>query len=192
MKKRLLVIGALGILAVIAGSLLAAACSSDTKDLENRIGAVETQTAGGGDTVQTDAQLAGMITTLNQLDAVGFHELNETIAADEMAPAGTAGPIGKAETAIAATDWPADLQTDADQFQADLATFLAAVEADTQGQEMVDAALAAHNDYHAFTDSAWTYIGDQVGVEQAPDEDMPGMEMGTGTPMAAMTPTAGG
>ncbi len=148
-----------GALLIIAGGL-AIACSRDTDDIEARIDALERQAGASNDiaALQQQVEQANMVATLNLLNDVGFHELNETIAVDEIAPAGTVGTIRTAFRAVAATAWPNDLDADASGFQAKLDGFLDSLLADETGAALVDMSLVAHDGYHDFTDLGWTYL----------------------------------
>ena len=176
MNKRALLL--LGALLVIAGSL-AAACSTDTDDLEARIAALEQQGAVTEEiaALREQVQQAGMVATLNLLDDVGFHELNMTIDVDQIAPAGTVGTIRTALRAVAATDWPDDLDADAADFQAKLDSFLDSLLADEMGAALVDMSLVAHDGYHDFSDMGWTYLADQAGLDTSGGDDHDGMNM---------------
>ncbi len=186
----LLVFGAL--LIVVGG--LAVACSSDTDDLEDRIAVLEHQAGESADiaALQQQVRHANMVATLNLLDDVGFHHLNETIAEEEIAPAGTVGSIRTALRAVAVTDWPDDLAADAGGLQTKLDSFLDSLLADETGEPLTDASLVAHDGYHDFTDLGWTYLADQAGLDASSgddheadmgmDEDMDAdMDMGTAT-----------
>ncbi len=170
MNKRILLV--FGALLIIAGGL-AVACSSDTDDLEDRIAALEQQAGASANiaAVQQQVQHANMIATLNLLDDVVFHELNETIATDEIAPAGTVGTIRTALRAVAATAWPDDLDADAADFQAKLDSFLDSLLADETGAPLTEVSLVAHDGYHDFTDLGWTYLGEQAGLDASGESD---------------------
>ncbi len=176
MKKRVLLV--LAALIAIVGSL-AIACSTDTDDLETRVAALEQQADASADiaALQQQVQQASMVGTLNLLDDVGFHELNETIDAAEIAPAGTVGTIRTALRAVATTAWPDDLDADAAEFQAKLSSFLVMLEMDESGSVLVDSSLVAHDGYHDFTDIGWTFLADQAGLDTSGDDDHDGMDM---------------
>lgn len=176
MYKRVL-LGAVLILLMAGG--LAAACSSDTADLEARIEALET---GSGqqdrlDELHTQIQRASMVATLNLLDGVGFHELNITIDADGVAPSGTVGTIRSALRAVAATAWPDELQEGAASFQEKLSVFLTSLS--NESADVVDTSLVAHDAYHDFTDKAWSHLAEDLGLaEGGTGHDVDGMDMG--------------
>ncbi len=176
MNRRVLLV--LGAFLVMAGSV-AVACSTDTDDLETRVAALEQQVGSSSDIAALQQQLeqASMVATLNLLDDVGFHEMNETIDTDEIAPAGTVGTIRTALRAVAATSWPEELDRDAADFQAKLSSFLVMLEMDESGSVLVDSSLVAHDGYHDFTDLGWTYLADQTGLDTSGDDDHDGMDM---------------
>lgn len=184
MNKRLLLV--LGAFLILLGGL-AAGCAN-TDDLEERVEALEAQAGEGSGIDPSEAQMqleeANMVATLNLLDGVGFHDLNETIVADEVAPAGTAGTIRKATTAVATTAWPADLEEGAAELQTNLEAFLALLEEDVQGTEIADASTVAHDSWHDFSDTAWSYLGERAGLEPAADDHEEGEEPVEGTPGA--------
>ncbi len=179
MNRRILLV--LGVFLVVVGAL-GMACSTDTDDLETRIAALEHQVGASGDiaTLQQQVEQASMVATLNLLDDVEFHELNLTIDADGLAPAGTVGTIRTAVRAVAATSWPADLDNDAADFQAKLSSFLALLEVDESGSVLVDSSLVAHDGYHDFVDVGWTYLADEAGLDSSGGVGHDGMEMEDG------------
>lgn len=164
----------IAILVILVAGGLAAACTG-TGDLEKRIEALERQ--------QADATLAGEVTalreqvvraslvaTLNLLDDVGFHELNETIRDTGEAPAGANGSIRIALRAVAVTGWPDDLEPAATEFQDDLQRFFDALRGDDPAAP-VDPSQKAHDTYHAFTGDAWNYLAESVGFVDITEEE---------------------
>jgi hypothetical protein len=170
MPLRILMLAAVALL--IAG--VAAACTNDTSDLESRIDAIEAQLNGGeGDDALAEqlaalhetAQRSSMIATLDVLQGVGFHELNEEIQAGGEAPAGASGSVQTALRAVAATEWPDELAADAADFQAALQAFYDALRG--EGGDLQDTAQAAHDGYHMFFDMAWDHLAAQAGLDGA-------------------------
>lgn len=161
MKTRVLIV--IGSVLLVAGALGPACTSSNTKDLEARVAAVE-QSIGA---LQDGAQRAQMVATLNVLDGVGFHELNEEVEDTGAAPAGALGSIRTALRAVAATDWPEALSADAGSFQEELLMFLDALQADPPDAEQLRAASdAAHELYHLFADEAWAHLAEGAGLDE--------------------------
>lgn len=189
MNRRVLLL--LGVVLLLGGAI-AAACSSGTKDLEDRVDALEQQSSDSDQmaALQAQVQTANMIAALNVADAMGIHEANETIAEGGEPPEGINGRVLAALRAAAATQWPADLQADAQTFEEELQTFYDAL-ANRETSDIVGTALAAHNAYHEFTGAAWTMLGDMAGVTATDSEE--DMQMDMTTPeMDMTTPEEGG
>ncbi|MEX0785688.1 MAG: hypothetical protein WD939_03535 [Dehalococcoidia bacterium] len=180
MNKRVLLL--FGVVLLLGGAI-AAACSSDTDDLEARIEALEAQSGGSGEIAALHEQLqqANMIATLNLLDGVGFHDADDAISAGEEPPDGLNGRVLAALRAVAATDWADDLDADAETLQADLQAFFDAL-ANRETSDVGAAAAAAHDTYHEFGGAAWTMLGDKAGVTAGEDDHDEGGEQGEGTP----------
>lgn len=181
MNKRVLLM--LGVVLLLGGAI-AAACSTDTDDLEARIEALEQQSGGGSSeqiaALQESVQRANMIATLNLLDGVGFHETNEAIIAGEEPPEGINGRVLAALRAVAATDWADDLDADAQAFVDDLQAFFDAL-ANRETSDLEGASTAAHDMYHSFTGSAWTMLGEMAGVSTSAGDDHEGGDHDEGT-----------
>ncbi len=181
MHKRVLL--GIGLILMIAGGL-AAACSSDTDDLEARIEALESGSGLGNQISELETQIErnGMVATLNVLDDAGFHELNIAIDTDGVAPSGTVGLIRSALRAVAATSWPDDLGEDAASLQEKLSVFLTSLS--NESADVVDTSLVAHDGYHDFTDRAWSHLAEGVGLsEGGSGHDTDGMDMDMGDEM---------
>ncbi len=168
MYKRVLL--GIGLILIIAGGF-AAACGTDTEDLEARIEALESGSGLGNRLTELETQVErnGMVATLNVLDDVGFHELNMTIEADGIAPSGTVGTIRTALRAVAATAWPDDVAEDAEAMQEKLSVFL--TELSSESAEVVDTSLVAHDGYHDFSDVAWSHLAEDLGLTDDGGED---------------------
>ncbi len=175
MNKRVFI--GIGAILLVVG-VIAAACSADTGDLESRIEALEQQSslADQVSALETQVQRGSMVATLHLLDYVGFHELNETIMAESVAPSGTVGTIRTALRAVAVTDWPDDLVEGAAVFQDELQIFLDSLL--DESPEIVDTSLAAHDGYHDFADRGWTFLAESAGLtgEGSVMDDMQGMD----------------
>ncbi len=161
MNKRVFI--GIGAILLLVG-VIAAACSTDTDDLESRIEALEQQSslADQVSALETQVQRGSMVAALNLLDDVGFHDLNQTIEAESIAPSGTVGKIRTSLRAVAVTDWPDGLAEGAADFQQELQMFLNSLL--DESPEIVDTSLAAHDGYHDFVDRAWTFLAESAGL----------------------------
>lgn len=159
------------ILLLIAGAALllglAAGCSStDTKDLEDQIAALEQQVT----TLEGTAQITDMRSALDTLDGAGLHGVDEGANENNEVVAGASGGVGRALMAVASTTWPAELQEGADATQAaleELATALESADPAVVGPP----ATAAHETAHDFSTDARNHIAEAVGLPvEAHDE----------------------
>ena len=176
MNKRLLIIGA----AALAVLLSAAAwgCSTDTKDLEDRLDAVEAQLADGD-----GASSADMAGALIALRAAGLHGIDEDANDNNTVTAGAAGGVEAALLAVAAVEWPADLQAVAGEVQTLLQELLDAL-ASEDPAVVGPPAAAAHEGTHEFEEGVGNAIREAAGLPVEEEE-----EEAEGTP-AAETPEA--
>jgi hypothetical protein len=159
------------------------ACKTDTKDLEDRIAAAEQQQATLNDSVQRTQ----MLIALQVVGGAGLHALDEGAAAGEI-PEGAAGGVENALLAVAATEWPADLQAGADGLQAILEELVTALETQDPAQ-VAGPAADAHEAQHEFEHGAADFIKAAVGLpveEGEHEEDMTTPEAGE-TPQDDMT-----
>ncbi len=152
------------ILLLIAGAALllglAAGCSSsDTKDLEDQITALEQQVT----TLEKTAQITDMRSALDTLDSAGLHGIDEGANENNEVDAGASGGVGRALMAVASTTWPAELQEGADETQAaleELATALESADPALVGPP----AATAHEVAHEFSEAARNHIAEAVGL----------------------------
>ena len=179
MNRRILII--LGTILLLVGGI-AAACTSDSGDLEHRVEALEQQASVAEEiaALHEQVQRAGMVATLNLLDDVGFHHLNQTVRDTGEAPAGTNGLIRTALRAVAVTDWPDDLGPGAQDFQEKLQAFFDALRGDDLSA-VPGASQTAHDAYHMFTGAAWDRLADAAGL--GPGGAQEGHEGGMGDGM---------
>ncbi len=168
MNKRVFI--GIGAILLLVG-VIAAACSTDTGDLESRIEALEQQSplADQVSALETQVQRGSMVAALNLLDDVGFHDLNQTIEAEGIAPSGTVGKIRTSLRAVAVTDWPDDLAEGSVQFQHELQMFLNSLL--DESPEIVATSLAAHDGYHDFVDRGWTFLAESAGLTDEGGDD---------------------
>ena len=177
---RLRVLMLIGV-ALLLGAGVAACTSSDTKDLEDRLDAVEAQQAAVQD-IQDQLQLTAMRSALDTLDGAGLHAIDEAANEEGTVDAGASGGVSRAIMAVAATTWPDELQATAGELVATLQELHEAL--DTADAAVVGpAATAAHDAQHDFSEEARTYISEAVGLPVEEHEE------GGETP-AAETPAA--
>ncbi|MEZ4503701.1 MAG: hypothetical protein R3C39_13830 [Dehalococcoidia bacterium] len=100
----------------------------------------------------------GILVALSLADAVGFHEIDETLNGDSPAiEASWLGATNNARTAVAALTWPADLADHAAEFVAAAGDLATALEADDP-EAAASLATAAHEAQHHLTDMAYDYL----------------------------------
>ena len=157
MKQRIVVL--LGI-ALLAGAGTAIACSdkTDTKSLENRIATLEAQDQTGA----TAAQNASMAQALTALSAAGIHEFVTSVDAGTVPP-GETGPLRIALAAIAAAQWPADLQADAQDMQDKLSALLEVLHTGDI-EQIKGPADEAHEANDAFPGMVYAMLAESLGL----------------------------
>lgn len=169
MNRRVLIM--FGAVLLLAGAI-GAACSSDTDDLEDRIAALEAQSSGSGDidALQQQIQTANMVATLNLLDNAGLHEAEEALIAGEELPEGLNGRVLASLRAVAVTDWPDELDADAQGLQDALLVFFDALR-DPETSDLAGTSTAAHEAWHEFSGDGWMYLGASAGLTTTGDDD---------------------
>ena len=169
------------LLATVA--LLTVSCTSDTSGLEQRLTELEQERTSLQQQVTSlhdQALHSNMIATLNLLDDVGFHHINEAIRTEQEAPAGTYGKVRTALRAVAVSAWPDELRPGAQDLQQKLQRFVQALRGDDQGT-LLDTAQQAHDTYHEFTRLAWEYLAEQAGLDDTSAPRQHDKQRGAGT-----------
>lgn len=190
MRTRIMML--LGV-ALLLGAGMAAACSSsDTDDLEKRLDAIEAQ-AGGGDSgdLATELQNLEIVSAVNALGGAGLHGVDESVNDNGEIPDGAAGPISRAILAMQATNWPDDLQADADAVLDVLHKLVEAL-GDGNVEAAGPVATEAHELGHDFADAATQHVLSSLGIESEGDEHDATTPAAGETPTADETPEAGG
>jgi hypothetical protein len=183
MRKTAIIIAAACLL--IAGA--AAACSN-TSDLEDDIDALTAQV----DALTAAAERNALINAVNILDTAGLHDIDEGANENNEIVPGAAGPVTRAYLAIETTEWPEELQPQADQVAADLLALLEALESEDL-TAVAEAAATAHESAHEFSEAAQNHVREAAGLpveehEEEPAEGTPA----DGTPPAEGTEPADG
>jgi hypothetical protein len=174
---------------ILLGAGLAAACSEETNtdDLEARIAAVEQQQTA----IQEQIQIVAMRTALDTLDNAGLHAIDEGANDEGTIVSGAAGGVSRAIQAMAATDWPDDLQADADALLATLQELHEALESEDPAV-VGPPASEAHEAQHSFSDAARSHIAEAVGLPVEEHEEESETPAAGETPAGDETPEEGG
>ena len=183
MNRRVLIV--LGAVLLLGG--IATACTSDTGDLEDRIGKLEQERTSLDEEIATlheQMMHANMVATLNLLDDVGFHELDETFRTTGEVPAGTSGRIRTALRAVAVTEWPDELDAAAQDFQQKLQALFDVLRSEDQSS-LAAAWPQAHDTYHEFNGDCWEMLAASIGLQDVGEagdhlDGTDGMDMGNG------------
>ena len=171
---------ALGAVLLLAG--VGAACKSSDSGLKDRVSTLETQVSAAN----TAAQNTEMTLALQALAAAGLHEFETSVETGTL-PAGQSGPVQRALTAMAAVNWPADLQSQAQDVQAKFQALLTALATDDL-EQVNGPAMDAHTAYHEFVDVVSMYLAQALGLPTAEEATPMGTPMGTSMPMGTPTP----
>jgi hypothetical protein len=147
---------ALGAVLLLAG--VAAACKSSDSGLKGRVSTLETQVPAAN----TAAQNTQMVLALQALAAAGIHEFTTSVDAGTL-PAGESGPIQRALAAVAAVQWPSDLQSQAQDLQAKLTALLTALATDDISQIKAPAD-AAHELNDTFPDAVYAELAGKLSL----------------------------
>jgi len=119
--------------------------------------------ACGEDDAASDIEV---LAAIRVLDSAGLHGIDESINEQRTIPANARTVALQAETAIQLTDWPNDLDNEADALAAtfrEMAGVLAVDPPDlTKSGEI---AAKAHDQEHDFSHRVWEYLYDKADVE---------------------------
>jgi hypothetical protein len=124
-----------------------------------------------------------MVLALTALAAAGFHDIDESANENNELAAGAAGPVGRALQAVAAADWPAELQSQADELETAIQELADALATDDV-EQVKGPAATAHEVQHDFEHAVAEVLNPAVGLPTEEEEH----EEESGTPMADETP----
>ena len=159
-------------LMLIAGAALmlglAAGCSStDTKDLEDQLAALEERFT----VLQTNAQRTDMRSALDTLDSAGLHDIDEAANANGTVDAGASGPVARALLAVGTATWTEEFAEGATETAAALRELATALES-ADPAVVGPAAATAHEVAHEFSETARNLIVEAMnGLPVEPHEE---------------------
>lgn len=135
----------------VVGSLFAAGCGSD-----------------GDSEASSDAQI---LNAINILSKAGLHDIDDSINEDKTIPANARTTALQLQAVTAITEWPDDLQDDADALAKVFEEMAAALDGENPDLAKAgEAAKKAHDAEHDFSHDVWAYLYEQGGVDTG-DED---------------------
>jgi len=133
-------------LALLAGSVLvvASACSE-------------------GESSSGDAEV---INGIDILDKAGLHGIDESINTDKTIPPTARTTAQKLQAVTELTEWPDDLQDDADALAVVFKDLAAALDGDAPDiTKAGEAAKKAHDAEHDFSHDVWAHLYSEAGVD---------------------------
>ena len=164
MKRSIIVVLA-GVLLLAVG--LGAACgSSEDKTARDGVNALQTQVAQANAAQQNSA----MVATLQAIAAAGLHDIDEAANENNEIVAGAASPVQRAIFAVAAVQWPADLQASAQEVQEALEALHEALGTDDV-EQVKGPATEAHEATHEFTEGVDAALAASLGLPTEEHED---------------------
>lgn len=149
------------VLPVIALGMLLTACSDDS----------EAQTS----------DVAGQLTVLSIIDAVGFHAIDEELnkaGGGEIDPQWL-GKVRHGQIAVASIEWPDDLAQQVEEFLDAAQQLAIALEADDPALGAVPA-KAAHEGQHELSTDGWDTLAADAGVELPEHNEAPATATSSG------------
>ena len=128
----------------VVGSLFAAGCGSSDSE------------------ASSDAQI---LNAINILDKAGLHDIDDSINDDKTIPANAKSTAQQLQAVTAITEWPDDLQDEADALEKVFEEMVAALPAENPDLAKAgEAAKKAHDAQHDFSHDVWAYLYEQGGV----------------------------
>ena len=150
-KRKLPLTVAAGLL-VIIGGILAASC-------RDHVGS-------GGSTDN-----ANVLNAINILDKAGLHGIDDSINKDRTIPASARTTAQQLQAVTSITEWPSDLEDEADALAEVFEAMAAALEGGTPDLTKAgEAAAKAHDAQHDFSHEVWEYLYEKGGVETGASE----------------------
>ena len=128
---------------LLAVGIFASACSDDS--------------GGGGN--------AEVINAINIMDKAGLHDIDESINNDKEIPANALTVARQVRAVIALTEWPDDLQSQADALEKifeEFETVLAAEQPDMA--KAAESSKKAHDAEHDFSHDVWAHLYEEAGI----------------------------
>jgi hypothetical protein len=130
----------------VAGLVFAAACGS-----------------GGDSEASKDAAI---LNAVNIMDNAGLHEMDEAINDDKEIPANARTTAQQLQAITNLTEWPDELESQAEALAAIFGEFAAAIEGDSPDiVKAAEASKRAHDAQHDFSHEVWKYLYEKGGVE---------------------------
>jgi hypothetical protein len=125
----------------------------------------------GGD---SNSDTAAVISAINILDKAGLHDIDTSINSDKKVPATARITALHAQTIVLSTTWPSDTKAASKKLADIFGQLAAALDADSPDLKKAgDAAHAAHEGEHDFSNDVWSYLQKKakVAAGTAPDAD---------------------
>jgi hypothetical protein len=160
-----------GIIAIVAVVLAGVAIAADDTgpDLEPRLAELQSQSETTQETltkVEDSLAKAQLVATLNSLDAVGFHDIDDELQAASEIPAGALGSIRMARQVAVSTAWPEDLKEQSDALVASLQEMETALDGDDL-ETAKGAATEVHDAFHELEHHAYPFLaGEEPPAEE--------------------------
>jgi hypothetical protein len=129
----------------LVGGILAAGCSGD------------------GESEATAN--AGVVNAINILDNGGLHAIDESINKDKTIPATAKTTAQKLQAVTELTEWPDELQDEADALAKVFADMVTALNGDSPDMTKAgEAAKKAHDAQHDFSHEVWAHLYEEAGI----------------------------
>ena len=109
---------------------------------------------------------AEIINAINILDTAGLHDIDESISTDKTIPPTARTTAQKLQAVTELTEWPDDLQDDADSLVVVFKDMAAALDGDAPDMTKAgEAAKKAHDAQHDFSHDVWAHLYSEAGIE---------------------------
>jgi len=121
-------------------------------------------TACGGDD-DDDDDAADVANAISILDNAGLHEIDESIKNDREIPADAKSTVQKLQAVTELTDWPDELQAEADALADIFGEFVTALSPATPDLDRAaEASKKAHDAEHEFSHEVWKHLYEEAGI----------------------------
>ena len=119
-------------------------------------------------------QNTAVISAINILDTAGLHDIETSINEKGEIPASARTTALKMQTVVALTEWPGELEQEANALGAILAEMAKALDGDKPDVKAAGAAAKkAHDAEHDFSGKVWEHLMEEAGIagRTAPHKD---------------------
>lgn len=118
-----------------------------------------------------ESEATGVLNAITILDGAGLHEIDESVNNDNEIPGNAVTVAERMRAVVALTQWPEDLEGQADQLESLFGEMHEALDADSPDLAKVKEIVAkVHDVEHDLSHAAWEYLTSEAGFASTHEE----------------------